>query len=287
MSEMIEPYINEIQAASNGSIKINVSGPETVPPLEQFEPVQAGAFQFLYTHGAYHFGISPLATVFEGLNGDPKQLRESGMVNYLDQQYQKIGMKLVFAPMTPYGWYGIILRKPLTAGGDLAGFKIRATPTYNALIRHLGATPVQLPPAEIYTSIDKGVVDGAAWGVVGPVSYKWFEVTKYMLRPSVGFNLNPVLMNLNAWNRLTPEEQKILTDTGRKYEEVWYREAGRRMQEEEKTMLGKGMEVVQMGDTKKEKLRETWSEGLWQLGLNSNGRKQVEEMQALAKSKGL
>ncbi|XAH22060.1 TRAP transporter substrate-binding protein DctP [Xylophilus sp. GW821-FHT01B05] len=284
---LIEPYIKEVEAASNGSIKINVSGPETVPPLEQLQPVAAGAFHFLYTHGAYHFGIMPLATVFEALGGDPQARRDAGLVDFLEKQYRKIGLKLVFAPMTPNGNYALILRQPPTANGDLQGRKIRATPTYNGLIRHLGATPVQLPPADIYTSLDKGVVDGAAWGVTGPLPYRWYEVSKYLLRPAIGFNLNPVLMNLEAWNRLKPEQQKILTDVGKKYEDLWYREAGRQMAEEEKALVGKGMKVVEMGPVQQQKLQAAWADGLWDMGLASKARKEVEEMRALAKAKGL
>jgi TRAP-type C4-dicarboxylate transport system substrate-binding protein len=287
MAAMVEPYIKEVEAASKGSIKINVSGPETVPPLEQLQPVASGAFHFLYTHGAYHFGITPLATSFEALGGDPQSRRDSGLVEYMDRQYQKLGLKLLFTPMTPNGWYGILLRQPPTAAGDLQGRKIRATPTYNGLIRHLGATPVQLPPADIYTSLEKGVVDGAAWGVVGPIGYRWYEVTKYMLRPSVGFNMNPVFMNLEAWKKLTPELQKILVDTGKKYEDIWFKEAGRLMAEEEKALVAKGMQVVEMGPAQKDKLQSVWSDGLWELGLQSKARKDVEEMRALARSKGL
>lgn len=287
MKEMIEPYIEEVQAASGGSITITTSGPETIPPLEQFEPVQAGAFHILYTHGAYHFGITPLATVFEALNGTPEEIRESGMIEYMDQEYQKLGMKLLFVPMTPEGWYGVILRRPPTEAGDLSGFKIRATPTYNSLIHHLGAIPVQLPPAEIYTSLDKGVVDGAAWGLVGPVNYRWYEVAKYMLRPSVGFNFNPVLMNLDAWNNLTPEEQQIFTEIGHKYEGIWYEAAGELMRQEEQALLDRGMQIVEMGAAKQEDLRQVWSDGLWQLGIESNGRAVTEEMRAVAAEKGL
>ncbi len=56
----VEPYLKAVEAASKGSIKFRVSGPEAVPPFEQLQPVASGAFHFLFTHGAYHFGTSPL-----------------------------------------------------------------------------------------------------------------------------------------------------------------------------------------------------------------------------------
>ena len=62
----------------------------------------------------------------------------------------------------------------------------------------LGASPVNLPPAEIYPSLEKGVVDGAAWPVIGPLGYRWYEVAKNIMRPSFGVVVHSVFVNLNA-----------------------------------------------------------------------------------------
>ena len=286
MPIVIDPFIKEVMEASKGSIKITVSGPETVPPFEQLQPVASGAFHFLYTHGAYHFGTTAVLAAFEAVGGTEKQRRESGIIDYIDKHYQKLGLKMVFAPMTPDGGYAIFLRQPPGPSGDLQGRKIRGTPSYNAVFRMLGATPVQLPPAEIYSALEKGVVDGAAWPVIGPLNYRWYEVSKVLLRPAFGFNMNPIFMNLAAWNKLKPAEQKLLVDIGKKYETLWFKEAGRLAEEEDKALVAKGMQIVEMGAPFKAKAASAWSEGLWELGLTKS-KKEVEEMRALAKSKGL
>ena len=281
-----EPFMKAVETASNGSIKFVVSGPETIPLFEQLQPAASGAFQFLYTHGAYHFGTTPILTAFEAVGGDEKARRESGVLEWIDKYYQKLGVKLVASPMTSEGGYGILLRQPPTPAGDLQGRKIRGTPSYNAVFRMLGATPVQMPPGEIYQALEKGVVDGAAWPTVGPLNYRWYEVAKYLLKPAFGFNMNPIFMNLAAWNKLTDAERKILTDVGKKYEAVWYKEYARLVQEEDKALVSKGMQIVEMGAAQKAKLREAWSEGLWDMSIQKS-KKDVEELRALAKSKGL
>lgn len=286
MQVLVNPYIKEVMAASKGSIKITVSGPEAVPPFEQLQPVGSGAFHFLYTHGAYHFGSTAVLATFEAAGGDEKARRASGLIEYIDKHYQKLGLKLIASPMTPDGGYAIFLRQPPGPSGDLQGRKIRGTPSYNAVFRMLGATPVQLPPAEIYSALEKGVVDGAAWPVIGPLNYRWYEVSKFLLRPAFGFNMNPIFMNLAAWNKLSPADQKILVDTGKKYEAIWFKEAGRLAAEEDKALLAKGMQIVEMGPAFKAKAASAWSEGLWELGLTKS-KKEVEEMRAIAKSKGL
>lgn len=93
-------------------------------------------------------------------------------------------------------------------------------------------------------------------------------------------------MNLGAWNRLTDAEKKILADEGRKIEEVWYKEYDRMVAEEEKALLAKGMQITEMGAAQKAKLQAAWAEGLRALGIKKSG-KDVEDLRALAKSKGL
>ena len=72
---LAEPWVKAIETASNGTIKINVSGPEAVPPFDQMQPVSAGAFQFLFTHGAYHFGTTPMLATIEAMGAGRKAAR--------------------------------------------------------------------------------------------------------------------------------------------------------------------------------------------------------------------
>jgi TRAP-type mannitol/chloroaromatic compound transport system substrate-binding protein len=148
-------------------MKFIVSGPETVPAFEQLQPAASGAFQFLFTHGAYHFGTSPLLAAVEALGGTPEARKASGVFAEVDKYYQKLGLNLLSMPITQDGGYQILLRKPPTAGGDLQGYKIRGNPTYQNVIRMLGGSMVTLPPAEIYAALDKGVSTALPGRVTG------------------------------------------------------------------------------------------------------------------------
>jgi len=283
-----DTFVKNVDAASKGGIKITVSGPETVPAFEQLQPLASGAFHFLYTHGAYHFGTTPMLAVVESLGGDVASRRASGVFDEIDKHYQKLGVKIIAFPMTPDGAYHIILRQPIGPSGDLAGRKVRGTPSYHGVFRLLNASPVGLPPAEIYTSLDKGVVEGTSWPVLGALGYRWYEVAKYMMRPAFGFSVQPILINLNLWNRLGEAERRLLLDEGRKVEESWFKEAGRLAEEEEKALLGKGMSITQMGAAQRAKLRQAWGDGLWDASLaNEKNRKDVEQLRQFARQKKL
>ena len=285
MPYTLEPFIKGVESGTNGSIRIIRSGPETVAAFEQLQPVASGAFQFLFTSGAYHFGTTPMLTAIEAIGGTAEQRLASGIFELVDRHYQKIGLKLIAVPMSADGGYGIILKQPPTPAGDLQGRKIRATPSYTGVLKMLGAAQVQLPPGEIYSALDKGVVDGAAWPLLGPLAYRWYEVAKYVLRPGMGFVTQPILMNLAAWNRLTATEKKVLADEAHKIEISWPRESARLVQEEEAALVAKGMTIVQMGESQRAKMKAAWSEGLWEMAIAKS--KDIEEVRNFARAKGL
>jgi len=286
VTEILNPFMKGVETASKGRMKFTLSGPETVSPFEQLQPAGSGAFQFLFTNGAYHFGTTPILAVAEALHGDLAAFRASGIFDVIDKHYQKFGLKLVVLTITPEGGYHIILRQPIGPSGDLSSRKIRATPTYLPVIKMLGGVGVVLPPSDIYTALEKGTVDGAAWTILGILNYRWNEVVKYALRPSFGTMINPILMNRDAWNKLPEADRQLLLQEARKVEDAWYRQSARLWQEEEKGMIAKGMAMTQMGAAQKAKLSSTWEDGLFELGATKNA-KDVEEFRQFARSKGL
>lgn len=283
---ILYPFIDEVKKATDGRVDIQFYGPEAVPPFEQLQPVGEGVFQFLFTHGAYHFGTAPLMMVADALHGDLKKFRESGVFDKLDKQYQKFGLKLVMLPVTPQGAYHILLREPVSDKGGLEGRKIRGTLSYKGVVEMLGAVLVVLPPSEIYTSLEKGLIDGAAWPIIGALDYKWYEVAHYLLRPAFGANFEPIFMNLNAWNALTPGDQKAIMDVSRKIEDAWFKEAPGIWKKEEQELLGKGMKITKMGAEQQAKLQQAWSEGLWTMS-EEKYPKVVKAFHEFAVSKGL
>lgn len=282
---LAEPFAKNVEKASNGRIKLVLNGPETVPPFEQLQPVVAGAFQVLFTHGIYHYGTTGIAVGLDALTGTLEERRASGIFELLDKYYQKLGLKLIAAPISAKDGYGLVLKTPVGADGELKGRKIRGTPSYHALIRALGGAPVVLPGGEVYSALEKGVVDGAAWPVVGLVGMRWYEVAKYLTQPSYGVNHYLFLANLNTWNSLSDADKKILLDEGRKLEEAWYKEYDKMAAAEIKELLAKGMTVTKLSASR-DRLNELWAEGQWALA-EKKSPAEAKALRALAKSKGI
>lgn len=284
---LVEPFIKAVNTASKGSVNIRLSGPETVPPFEQLQPTGSGVFHFLFTHGAYHFGTSPIATAVEALSGGLEDWRKAGVKQELDKHYNQFGVTLIgLAVSTPGSGYNILLRQPVKPTGDLAGYKVRGTPTYGGVFKMLGASPVVLPPGEIYTSLEKGLVDGAAWPTFGMTNYRWHEVAKYLLRPAFGTTTQLIFAHKATWDRMNEADRKIVMAEIAKLEDAYTTAFDKVMQDEEADLKSKGVTVVQMGDAQKAKLGQAWSEGLWELTAQKNA-KDTNALRQFAISKGL
>src|SRR4030042_1500485 len=95
---------------------------------------------------------------------------------------------------------------------DLKGVKIAVTsPTATKLVEALGATPVFMPEGEIYTSIERGLVDGRLHQWDGAVVFKAMEVTKYRTgNVNIYLDQMVIAMNLDSWKKLPADLQNII-----------------------------------------------------------------------------
>ena len=95
---------------------------------------------------------------------------------------------------------------------DLTGVKLRDNPIYHAFFEALNATTSSMPATEVYAALEKGVVDSAAWTSIGLMQLKWDEFLKYRVDPQFYNTDLGIIMNLDSWNNLSPESQKVIQD---------------------------------------------------------------------------
>jgi TRAP-type transport system periplasmic protein len=72
---------------------------------------------------------------------------------------------------------------------------------------------VQTAPGEVYTALERGVVDGYGWPITGIFDLGWHEKTKYRVDPGFYSAEVSILINKDAWNKLNPAQKKVITDT--------------------------------------------------------------------------
>jgi TRAP-type transport system periplasmic protein len=108
-------------------------------------------------------------------------------------------------------------RKPINTPADLKGLKMRVQQgrVFADTVNGLGASAVPMPWGEVIAAAQQGVIDGADLPIYNINVLKIYEVSKYVSMTFHNYGPTLLVMNLNAWNSLTPEQQKLFMEVGR------------------------------------------------------------------------
>lgn len=283
--EIAKPFMDNVSKATGGALTFKFNGPETIPVFEQLQPTSAGAFDLLFTHPAYHSGTTTVGLATDAIDYNPTKRRESGIWDFVDAHYQKSGLKLI--AMTPTGSKGFqyVLKRPITAARSFDGMKIRGTVSYHPMIRAMGGVPVVMGGGDVYSALERGIIDGAAWGLTGVADFKWNEVAKYLARPVFGQVSLLIVMNKRSFDALPPTQQQILIDEGRKLELATVARFDTLAAEELKLLKEKGMQETAFASADAARLEKLWNDGVWEVATAKN--EDAKALQKLALEKDL
>src|ERR1700704_3327499 len=131
----------------------------------------------------------------------------------------------ILGSFEPYGFVGLAFYdsgarsiynnvRPVTSMADLKGLRIRVQQSEQmaAMIRALGAEPVELPYGQVLTGLATRLIDGAEnnWpSFVTTDHYKhagFYTLTEHTMSPEV------LVMSQKAWSGLSAEDQKVFRE---------------------------------------------------------------------------
>lgn len=104
--------------------------------------------------------------------------------------------------------------RPITTPADVNGLKIRvmSDPVQVACWEALGASVITLPYAELYASLQQGVIDGEENPAQNLFNDKFYEVQKYLTATNHLFSVSCVVVSENFYNSMSAEDQKIFEE---------------------------------------------------------------------------
>lgn len=159
-----------------------------------------------------------------GMNTDYAQARKVYEA-YKDVVAERFETKFnaKFLGAWPFGPQVLFSKVPLNGLADLKGKKVRVGEQSAALfMQKLGAIPVTMNFTEVPQALSKGTVDVANTGASSANSAGWPEVTEYFMPLSLMISFNSYGINLDRWNKLTPEEQRSMQAAfDQLIEEIW------------------------------------------------------------------
>lgn len=136
-------------------------------------------------------------------------------------------------------------KKPINAIDDLKGMKMRTLDRLTTdWINRLGMTPVQLTNPEILQALGSGMLEGVPTSAGTAVSQKYWDLLKYAYETNHIWASNAMVINKDAWNKLSPENQKTIERIAREMEPGFW-ENSKRDHELKVAELAKNGMIVQ------------------------------------------
>lgn len=101
---------------------------------------------------------------------------------------------------------------PITGPKDMKGLKMRVMeqPVYIEMMKSLGASPTPMAMSELYTALQKGVIDGQENPLAHIATKRFYEVQKYISLSGHTYASEPLLVSTIAWKKLSKEQQDIV-----------------------------------------------------------------------------
>ena len=211
-SRGFERFIEKVNADGKGVIQINyIGGPKAMPPFEVGNALKNGVVDIANATGAFYTNLMPEADAWKLTQRPMSEIRKNGGFDYMARLYDQKLNAIFLARHIDNNPFHIYLTKPISKP-DLTGLKIRITPVYRDFFQALGATVVQTAPGEVYTSLERGVVDGYGWPITGIFDLGWHEKTKYRVDPGFYSAEVSVLINKATWAKLNDKQKKVISD---------------------------------------------------------------------------
>lgn len=224
-----ERFAKRVGEASEGRLQIEVfAAGELVPALGCFDAVSKGTVQCFSGAAYYWAGKVPAAQWFAAV---PFGFNPQGINSWF---YQGDGLKLweeAYAPFNlvprPQGNTGVQMggwfRKKMNSIADYQGLKMRIPGLGGKVVAKAGGTVVLLPGGEIFTSLERGVIDATEW--VGPMHdlrMGFYKAAQYYYYPGwhePGTCLE-VTFNKKAYDSL-PADLKVIVDAVAAETNIW------------------------------------------------------------------
>jgi TRAP-type C4-dicarboxylate transport system substrate-binding protein len=208
--QRLQPWIQKVNAEGKGVLQINfLGGPKAIPTFEVGNAVKTGVVDMALSTGAFYTNVMPEADFLKLTQIPVAEQRKNGAFDAINKVWNEKANMQYLARVVENQPFHLYTNKKIDKP-DLSGQKIRITPVYRDFFQSLNANVITTPPGEVYTALERGVVDGYGWPIGGIFDLNWQEKTKYRVDPGFYDAEVSIVMNLPAYKRLTDAQRAYL-----------------------------------------------------------------------------
>jgi len=220
----MENWIERLNAEGKGSLQLNfIGGPKAIPTFEVGKSVQTGVVDIGFSTGAFYTNVMPEADILKLSETSAAEQRRNGGYELINKIWAEKANMRYLAKVVEFTPFHLYLNKKIDKP-DLTGLKIRITPVYREFFQSMNAQVMTTAPGEVYTALERGVIDGYGWPIHALFDLNWHEKTKFRVDPGFYNAEVGLIMNLDKYKSLTPAQREYLDRKALAYEgqnEFW------------------------------------------------------------------
>jgi TRAP-type mannitol/chloroaromatic compound transport system substrate-binding protein len=218
MGSGVEKFAKRLKDISGGSLEIKLYPKNVlVPALAVFDAASSGQIDAFHSGPYYWKGKNSAFSLYSGLpfGFTAEEINSwmlfGGGLELWREQYAKYNLYPLLGGNTNIqmgGWF----RKPIKSLKDMQGLKMRIPGLGGEVFAKMGVNPILLPAGEIYTSLERGVIDATEW--VGPaldIKMGFYKVAPYYYggwhEPG---SILELTFNKHSWEKLSFEHQSMI-----------------------------------------------------------------------------
>lgn len=263
-----QKFVEKVNRAGKGTVRINyIGGPEAIPPASQGDAVRQGIVDMVYGPTSYWLGVVPEGDALVGSNVSVAAARENGGLSALDKIYrEKLNAHLLGWFDTGIAFHIYTTKRPRAAGEsiDLSGTKIRSNPIYLEFFKKLGIVNIAMPAPEVYTALERGIVEGVGWPIIGVTDLGWERFLRYRIDPGF-FQIDTVaLVNNRKWGSLPQGVRDLLTKAAVEHEQESHAHFQAEQKRIDEMLKRAGLEVITLPEDQRRDFVKLAFETVWQ-----------------------
>jgi TRAP-type C4-dicarboxylate transport system substrate-binding protein len=264
-----ERFVKKVNDEGKGLVQINyIGGPKAIPTFEQGNALRSGVVDMSNTTTSFVAGIVPEGLAINYTNQTMAEMRKNGAIDYLNKIMMEKG--LYYYARTGEGVQYYIYSNKRIDKADLTGLKLRIAPIYRDFFQKLGANVVQIAPGEVYTALERGVVDGYGCPLLGIFDLGWHEKTKYRIEPGFYAIELGVIFSANTWRKLNPAQRAFLEKQAVWLESQNVDMAAKDAPAEIKKQQDAGLQVIKLDAEQSRILQKTAYDAAWDAVVKSS-----------------
>jgi TRAP-type C4-dicarboxylate transport system substrate-binding protein len=222
-----------------------------------------GVVDMVFTTDGYYVSAVPEVNALSVSMLDGWEERAKGVNALLDKIHQEKVNCVYLGRLGHNLPFTIYLTKPVKGLDDLKGLKIRCSATLIGFLKKIGASPVVIPPPEVYTALERGVVDGFAWPAGLIRDWGWEKITKYVVQPGVYNGANVIVINKKKWDEIPGNLHKLLIQAEDDAARFAKQRAVDLIKNEEEALKKMGIQYIQLPPAEAKELTDVAYSALW------------------------